>query len=197
MIARVLNIQGIAGLIVSAGLAVLLLLAKGDARHFRKQAGQFEQLYRAEQLAFATMVAAARSAADEARKDDAANGVRVRAQQSAINQRSVNDYEARLEAARAAASRLSASRYSSGRMLAESPAAPAHPGAGGATHLPSLSDTACCTGQAAGQGGLSRSDALTATEQAIQLDELIKWVRAQAKVDPIGSQNELTDGGER
>jgi hypothetical protein len=25
---------------------------------------------------------------------------------------------------------------------------------------------------------------LTATEQAIQLDELIEWVRAQAKVDP-------------
>ena len=29
-----------------------------------------------------------------------------------------------------------------------------------------------------------QSDALTATEQAIQLDELIKWVRAQAAVDP-------------
>jgi hypothetical protein len=30
---------------------------------------------------------------------------------------------------------------------------------------------------------LPASDALTATEQAIQLDELIKWVRAQAAVD--------------
>jgi hypothetical protein len=39
---------------------------------------------------------------------------------------------------------------------------------------------------AEGQRGadrLSVSDALTATEQAIQLDELIKWIRAQAKVD--------------
>ena len=38
--------------------------------------------------------------------------------------------------------------------------------------------------RAAGQDGLSGSDALVATEQAIQLDELIKWVRRQAEVDP-------------
>jgi hypothetical protein len=30
---------------------------------------------------------------------------------------------------------------------------------------------------------LPAPDALTATEQAIQLDELIKWIRSQAKVD--------------
>ena len=28
-----------------------------------------------------------------------------------------------------------------------------------------------------------------ATEQAIQLDELIKWVKAQARVDPNKEQN--------
>jgi hypothetical protein len=38
--------------------------------------------------------------------------------------------------------------------------------------------------QAADQDRLSQSDALTATEQAIQLDELIKWVRRQHEVDP-------------
>ncbi len=37
--------------------------------------------------------------------------------------------------------------------------------------------------QAAGEDRLPQSDRLTATEQAIQLDELIKWVRAQAEVD--------------
>ena len=37
--------------------------------------------------------------------------------------------------------------------------------------------------QAAGQDRLPQADALTATEQAIQLDELIKWVRKQAAVD--------------
>jgi hypothetical protein len=35
---------------------------------------------------------------------------------------------------------------------------------------------------------LSEADALTATEQAIQLDELITWVKAQAAVDPNASR---------
>jgi hypothetical protein len=42
------------------------------------------------------------------------------------------------------------------------------------------------TGRAAqnpGEDRLPPSDRLTATEQAIQLDELIKWIRQQAKVD--------------
>jgi hypothetical protein len=38
--------------------------------------------------------------------------------------------------------------------------------------------------QAAREDRLPDSDALTATEQAIQLDELIKWVKAQAAVAP-------------
>jgi hypothetical protein len=41
---------------------------------------------------------------------------------------------------------------------------------------------------AAGQDGLSADDKLIATEQAIQLDELIKWVKAQAAVDVNGAQ---------
>ena len=49
MILRLLNIQGIAGLAASAGLALLLILAKVDARHWRKQSAQFEQLYHGEQ----------------------------------------------------------------------------------------------------------------------------------------------------
>ena len=39
------------------------------------------------------------------------------------------------------------------------------------------------TAEGADQGRLSDADALIATEQAIQLDELIKWVRQQAEVD--------------
>jgi hypothetical protein len=35
---------------------------------------------------------------------------------------------------------------------------------------------------------LPLADRLEATEQAIQLDELIKWVRAQAAVDSNGTQ---------
>ena len=53
-----------------------------------------------------------------------------------------------------------------------------------ARQCPSLSAPARGTAQAAGQDGLPPQDALMATELAIQLDELIKWVRAQADVDP-------------
>jgi hypothetical protein len=41
--------------------------------------------------------------------------------------------------------------------------------------------------EAPGKDRLPQSDALIATEQAIQLDELIRWVEAQAKVDPNGA----------
>ena len=50
---RLLNIQGIAGLAVSVCLALLLVIQRGDTRHWRKQSGQFEQLYRGEQASFA------------------------------------------------------------------------------------------------------------------------------------------------
>jgi hypothetical protein len=49
--------------------------------------------------------------------------------------------------------------------------------------MPGLSAAAGGAAQAADQDRLSAGDALTATEQAIQLDELIKWVQAQAAVD--------------
>ena len=52
-----------------------------------------------------------------------------------------------------------------------------------AAPMPGLSAAAGSAAQAAGQDRLPPADALTATEQAIQLDELIKWVRAQAEVD--------------
>jgi hypothetical protein len=44
------------------------------------------------------------------------------------------------------------------------------------------------TDQAASEGGLSAEDRLTATEQAIQLDELIKWVKRQSAIDPNASK---------
>jgi hypothetical protein len=48
--------------------------------------------------------------------------------------------------------------------------------------VPGLSAAAGGPAQGTGQDGLS--DALTATEQAIQLDELIKWTKRQAAIDP-------------
>jgi hypothetical protein len=53
MLLRLLSPQGIAGLAVSLALAILLVLQKAETRHWRKQSGQFGQLYRGEQAAFA------------------------------------------------------------------------------------------------------------------------------------------------
>ena len=170
---RLLNVQGVAGLAASLCLALLLVLQKGETRHWKKESGQYEQLYAGEHAAFAGTVANVRAAAETARASDAANVQRVFAEQQSINQRSSNDYEARLAAARSLAQRL--------REQAAAPAS--HPGAGGAAAVPGLSVASGRPAQGAVEDRLPEPDALTATEQAIQLDELIKWVRAQAKVD--------------
>jgi hypothetical protein len=50
--------------------------------------------------------------------------------------------------------------------------------------VPALSAAAGGADQAADQDRLPLAEALTATEQAIQLDELIGWVRRQHSVNP-------------
>jgi hypothetical protein len=150
----------------------LLLIQRSETRHWKKQSTGFEQLYHREQAAFAGTLATYRAAAERARAADQANAIRVTAEQRAINERTANDYETRLAAARAAAQRL--------RLAAQTAA---DPGARGDASMPGLSAAAGNAAKAPSQDGLSDSDALIATEQAIQLDELIKWARAQAKVD--------------
>ena len=172
MIVRMLNWQGIAGIAASLCLAILLVLQKGETRHWRKQSGQFEQLYRGEQAAFATTVANYRAAAETARAADRAAAERVVAEQRTINERTVHDFEARLAVARASADRLR-----------REPGAATDPGSRGSPPVPGLSAAPGQSAQASGDG-FSLADRLIATEQAIQLDELIKWVRRQAAVDP-------------
>lgn len=173
MILRILNVQGIAGLAASLCLALLLILQKADTRHWKKQSGQYEQLYRGEQAALAGTVANYRAAAEAARVADRAAAERARSEQRAINERTSHDFEARIAAARAHAQRLQR----------QAGTAAADPGGRGTTTVPALSTAAGKSPQAAGQGRLPVPDALTATEQAIQLDELIKWVRRQHAVD--------------
>jgi hypothetical protein len=172
MILRLLNWQGIAGVAATAGLAVLLLVQKGETNHWKKQSASFEKLYHQDQAAFATTVADYRAAADQARAADQANATRVAAEQLTINERIEHDFEARLAAARTDARRL----------RIETDAA-ADTGAGRSAPLPGLPTSPGGPSQATREDRLSRSDALTATEQSIQLDELIKWVRSQAAVD--------------
>src|SRR5690348_2113674 len=103
---RLLNLQGAAGLAVGVALAMLLLLQKGETRHWKKQSAQFEQLYTQEQAVFAGTVANYRAAADAARAADQANLARVATEQRTINERTSNEFEARLAAARLTAQRL-------------------------------------------------------------------------------------------
>ena len=172
MMPRALHWQGIAGIGVALVLVIMLTVQKLEAVRWKKESERFDQLYQQEQAAFAVTVANARAAADTARAADRANADRVAAAQRAINERTNDDFEARLADARARAERL--------RIDAQSPA---HPGAGGGAAVPGLSAAAGGAAQGTGKDRLPPADALTATEQAIQLDELIKWVRAQAAVD--------------
>src|SRR6478672_10578585 len=169
---RLLNWQGMAGIAVAFTLAVMLTVQKLEAVHWKKRSESIEQLYQQEQAAFATTVASYRAAAETARAADQANVARAAAEQSAINERTQNDFEARLAFARAGALRL--------RLDAK---AGADPDARGSASMPGVPLAAAGATEASGEDGLPQTDALTATEQAIQLDELIKWVRMQAAVD--------------
>jgi len=170
MILRFLNWQGIAGIAVTAVLLVMLTAQKLEAVHWKKQSESFEHLYQQEQTAFATTIANARAAADQARAADQANAARVSAEQHSITERTMNDFEARLAAARADAQRL---RFDS----------QADSGARGSASVPRVPAAAGGAAEATREDRLPQEDQLTATEQAIQLDELIKWVRQQAAVD--------------
>lgn len=172
-ILRFLNVQGIAGIAVSLSLAVLFVVQKADASHWKEQCGHFERLYRDEQATLATTVANYRSASAAAHAADQATIARVTAEQRAINERTDHDLETRLAAARAAAERLRVESRTAG-----------DPRASGDARVPSLPASTHGFAQDSDENRLPASDALAATEQAIQLDELIKWVRAQAQVEP-------------
>lgn len=178
LILRFLKPQGIVGLAASSVFAILLAIELGEARHYKKQSAGFEQLYQQEKAALATTVANYRQAAAAAEASDNANAHRVADQQNSINQRTSNDFEARLAAARARADRL--------RLQ---PEAADHPGAGADASMPAVPVATVGPAEGTLEDRLPPRDALTATEQAIQLDELIKWVRAQAAVNPNDKKN--------
>ena len=179
MLLRLLNPQGIAGLAAATILACLLVVAKVDSRHWKKRSAEFEQLYRAEAKAHAESLANFKLATERARAADRANVERVRAAQASISERIEHDYQARLAAARTRAERL------------RNDAQPAAgPGGGGSAAVSGLPQATGLAAPPPGQDRLPDSERLIATEQAIQLDELIRWVRAQSAVDPNARTSE-------
>ena len=174
MILRLLNIQGIVGIAAGLALAILLFVQKAETRHWKKQSAAFEQLYRQTETALTGTVANYRAAATAARAADRANADRVAAAQGAINERTADDFKTRVADARARADRL----------LGQATDASADSGPGRDPPMPGLSAAAGGLAKASSEDRLSSADALTATEQAIQLDELIKWLKSQAAVSP-------------
>jgi hypothetical protein len=168
------------GIAASLLLLGLFLVKAGEARHWRKQSGRYEQLYVGEQSARAQTIANYRAAAETARTDDLAHAGRVAAEQRTISERTTHDLEARLADARARALRL---------QLGQRPAATAQRG-GRAAAVPTAGTAPGEAGRPAAEDGfplgakdLSLDERLIATEQAIQLDELIKWVKSQAAMN--------------
>jgi hypothetical protein len=173
-------------LLVAIGCALMLALLVHDRNRWKAKAGQYVIVLAAERAAHSATVANYRAAAEQARRADAENAARVKAEQAAINERTANDFTNRIAAARARADELRRSAR----------AAETDPGVGGAAPVPGLPASARGAAEATGEDRLSRpehrpqagvaplgaDDALIATEQAIQLDELINWVRAQAAV---------------
>jgi hypothetical protein len=162
-------------LIVAIGGALLLALLIHDRNHWKAKTAHYAELLAAERGAHSATVAGYRAAAVQARAADAANAARVRADQAAINERTADDYQNRIAVSRAAAG-----------SMRRTAAAAANPGSGGATPVPGLPAAAGGASQSAGEDRLPNSDALIATEQAIQLDELINWVKAQGGVEVGG-----------
>ncbi len=111
------------------------------------------------------------TASEKARRMDAENALRVRQEQDAITREIVDDYEAELGRARARVEQLRAN--AADRAVASR---------GDATAVPGVPDAATGTDEAPGKDRLPVADALIATEQALQLDALIRWVEAQAGV---------------
>ena len=179
MLLRLLNPQGIVGIATSLCLALFLVLQKGETSHWRKQSGAYEQRYRDQLTAFTRTVADYRAAAETARVADQANIARVNARQHAISERTEHDFEARLAAARSLAQRL----------RRETRTTTADPGTRGTTPVSVLPASSGGIARPTGENGLSAEDALTATDQAIQLDELIEWVKAQAAIDASEGTN--------
>lgn len=159
-------------------LAFLLVVQKGETRHWHKLSDNFEKLYHGEQIAHQQTEINYRRAAEQARQADKANLDRVVAEQKAINQKTEQSYEARIAAARAESERLR--RQGSG--------AGSNPGSPGTAPVPTVPGSAGGAGPTTPQAQLPPDDALIATEQAIQLDELIRWVNRQLGIDMNGEE---------
>lgn len=165
----------------------LLMISNVALRHRLSEA---RGAVSAERAAHATTITNMQAARAEAARLDATNMVRVQAEQAAINRSIEDDYQVHIAALRARFERLranSAARGGGGRGATMSGISDTTSGADGAAGQDRLSagltpSTASRSPSPDG-GGLSDDDALIASEQALQLEALQAWVRAQSAVN--------------
>lgn len=176
MIPTTIPYKLIAGVVGGLVAALALYLLVHDRNHWKATAETRQTELIQAKDALANTVQNYRTAAAQAAKEDAANVARVKAAQASINESTSSEYETRIAAANAQYERLQRTAN----------AAAAHSGRSGPAPVSNVPSSATGTPQAAPQDGLSAplapGDALTATDQAIQLDELIKWVDAQVAI---------------
>ena len=145
--------------------AVLLLVA--CAWLWRANNGLHDTI-KAERASYAETVASFRDAQAKAELAQKANLARVSIQQRTITDETLDDYNRRVAVLRA--------RYQ--RLLSQG-----NRSASGGADLPAIPDTSGRINEAPVENGLPAADALTASEQALQLDALITWIERQAKVE--------------
>lgn len=156
-----------------AVLAFMLFSAKHEAAKWERRTHAAMAQVEEERAAHLQTITNFRTAAYEAAKADAENKRRVEREVKEADQRRVASYEKRIADARAAAERL----------RREARAIEADPGRGGTSPVPGVPDPPGRVGEAPCDCGLSDAERLIATEQAIQLDELISWLKEIAGID--------------
>lgn len=158
-------------------LGVLAVYQTFQVRHWHGEATSFESQWKGEKIAHQQTIINNQRAAEKARQDDLKNIERVTREQQANADERIKSYEARLADARAAYERL----------RRQFPGSSANPSGAGKAPVPGAPGSAPGTDGSSGEDGFSLPDRLIATTQAIQLDELQKWIRATFKIDVNGN----------
>ena len=178
-------------LVLLAAFTAVQVLVVGPAQRSAIALGEAE--LKAEQIAHDATKANVRAATAQAELVDRRNAERVLTQQQSITKEIVDDYEAQLADVRARAAALDL------RLRARTGSGTGASGGAG-TDLSGARGAASGADEATGEDRLpagdlagspawamSLEDAVTATEQALQLEALIDWVEAQALVDVVGT----------
>jgi len=165
-----------AGVAIAAGLALAVQTARIEGLPLiggglKAALADAHDDLRAERKAHRLTIDAYRTAQANAARAEQLRIANVRRQQQEISDHAMQDYTRALADLRARYERLR-------RGFAAGAA-----GAPGAEPMPGLSDAARGADAAPGGDGFSLERRLIASEQALQLDALIAWVAAQARVD--------------